>query len=145
MDLFVAQVQVAVFQPHLFLDFGGGGHLKGKHVFALAQHRQFGGPDLHGTGFDFGVDGVLVPLHHRPAGGDDAFPVDLVQHGFVVDDHLHDAVLIPHIQKDNAAVVPDIFHPAGYPRHTADILFPDVVAAVGAVDVWLYHAISFLS
>ena len=145
MDFFVAQVQVAVFQPHLFLHFGGGGHLKGQHIFALAQHGKLSGPDFHGAGFDFGVDGVFIPLHHRPAGGDHTLPVDLLQHGFVVDDHLHHAVLVPHIQKDDAAVVPNIFYPAGYPRHAADVLFPDVVAAVGAVDVWLYHAISFLS
>lgn len=115
-NLAVAQIEEAVFQPHLLLGLGGGGDFEGQRLPHPAQDGQGRGLDLHGAGGDFIVIGFLAAFNHRAGNGDGAFPRHPVQQRLVVDHDLHHAVVIPQIQKLHPAVVADILHPAGHPH-----------------------------
>ena len=135
----IAQIKEAVFQPYLLLGLGGGSHLERKIAGAFAQHRQGFHPNLDRAGGDFGIVGVLAALDHLAADADRAFPVHLAEQRIVVDHRLHHAVMIPHIQELDTAVVADILHPAGNPDLPADIALTQLPAVVGTIDVRPRH------
>ena len=79
--------------------------------------------DLYKTRSDLFIDGVLVALDDLAAEGDGTLLVDVFQQLVIVNDNLEHAVFVADVQKHNAAVVADIFHPAGYAHLLTDILF----------------------
>ena len=101
LDCGIAQIQIAVLEPHVLVRVPAFIDFKGKlGVTALAQHLDFFGNDLNFTGGQLGI--LALPLPHHAGHGDGGFFIDRFDHlhhvlGF--HDHLSGAVEIPNHEK----------------------------------------------
>ena len=76
----------------------------------------------NGAGGNFGVIGILVPLFNESLNRYGLFPADSFQKLSISDYNLHHRIHIPQINERHSAVIPDIFHPPGYPQCFSNIL-----------------------
>ena len=122
-----AQVQIAVFEPHLFAHRLLVGQGKGQRI-RRGEHLHMADGQLHLTGGQGGVIGAFVAqahlsgdLHHAlvfepfgqcKAGG--------IRHG-LIKDRLHYALAVAHIHEDDAAHVAAGQHPAAHRSLQADV------------------------
>ena len=139
--LFVAQVEEPVFQADILFHLGRGRHLKGQIAAAFSKDGQGIRLDFHCAGGNFIVIGVGAAPHHRAGHRYCALLIHAVQQAFVVYHDLHHAIMIPQVHKQHAAVVPDIFNPAGHANLFIQQGFPDGGTDMGTVRI-LCHVVS---
>ena len=129
----IAQVEVAVLQALRFVGLAAAVDLKGQGIVAAAaEHLDLLGHDLDLAG---GLLAVLArALAHGALDGDGALlvdPLDDLQVGLVLDDDLRRAVEIAqHDERQIAADLADVFHPADELDLLAHILDAKLVTVV---------------
>ena len=133
LDGWIAQVKVAVLQALRFVGLAAAVDLKGQGIVAAAaEHLDLLGHDLDLAG---GLLAVLArALAHGALDGDGALlvdPLDDLQVGLVLDDDLRRAVEIAqHDERQIAADLADVFHPADELDLLAHILDAKLVTVV---------------
>ena len=139
LDLLIAQIQEPVLQADFLLGIGGRIDFKGQILHDLAQNGQACGTQFHSTGGDLRVDSFGITPGDLTLDGDNSLLADTVEHAVLGNDYLYDAVLVPQIDKPDAAMVADVLHPAGHTDHFADIAFAHFAAGTGAILVFDNH------
>ncbi len=87
LHLGAAQVDVAIFQPHLFVLDGFFRRRKGRQP-RVVQDAQFGGLNLDFAGGHLGIDGVRVAQAHLADGGDNVLRPHLLALGVALGSQL---------------------------------------------------------
>ena len=133
MHLGVAQIEEAVLQAHILLCLLGGCHFKGERLRAVAEDFHLLSVELERAGRDFGIDRIRVAPVNAARDGDDAFAPDFFEHLVIVDDHLCHTVFVAQVDKGDAAVVADVFHPSGQTGGGADVALLQFSTVMGPV------------
>lgn len=134
-----AQVEVAVFHPQVFVrQFAV--ELEGKDV-GFVDDGEAGGDDFDFAGAEFAVLGAFEAFGDFAGDLDDVFVAEFVALGgefgvfFGAEDDLGEALTIPQVHEDDAAVVAGGVDPTGEGDGLADVFGAELGAVVGAVGV----------
>jgi len=113
-----SQVDVAVLQPHLFVDVGVGIAGRKRRHLALVEQLQAGGDHLDLAGIHLGIDGALIAQLDLAGDGQHVLAAHAL-HALVklraalfVEDNLGDAGAVAEIDKDQVAVIAAAVDPA---------------------------------
>ena len=83
--------------------------------------------ELDRTGGDLRVVGLLVPVFDHAGHADAGFLLNARRKVHISENDLHDAVHITEVNKKHAAVIPDIFHPAGKSEFLSNVFFGHLI------------------
>ena len=134
--LFAAQVEEAVLEAQVLVAVavqrhGEGSDLGfGEDFQGVADHFDVAGGELGVDGFGDAFDDAAGEFHHRFAAPLGAV---LVAGGAGIDHDLGDAVMVAHINEDDAAMIAHPVHPTGDGDRLTDVGFAEFAAGMGPV------------
>ena len=137
-QLVAAQVDEAVFEADVLGEAFVAGDLHGQHLGG-GLHHKVGDAKLDLAGGQAGVDGAGFARDHGAGDGDDAFRAHRVGGGegggAGGEDALGDAVMVPQVDEQQAAVVALGMHPAREARFLAGVGGAEGATGMGAIGV----------
>ena len=126
----IAQIEIAVFQAHVFAGLAGSADLEGQRRRAFAQHLDRARRNLDEPRFQLGVHGIFAAADDLALHAHRALLRDARKHRVVVKDDLRHAVMVAQIHKEHAAVVADGIYPAREGNFFAYIALSQLVASM---------------
>ena len=135
----IPQIQITVFQTDFFSCLSGCHHFKRQGFIHFTQYGNALSFQFQSTCGNPGIISILIPFHQNTLDGNTHLPGNALRQWYIAEHYLQYTIHITQIDKGNASVISDIFHPAGSFDGLPDIRFMDIPYGCGSVNVVCLH------